>query len=157
MKSFVKPAVEGTLNVLNACLKAPSVRRVIVTSSTAAIVCNKTTPHTEADWNTVSTLDTTPYAVSKTLAEQAAWKFMDTNHPHFTLTAINPCLIFGPVLSDDSSIVNTSTMSLLNYATGNLSEIKFSCVFFLYSSFRPLLTAHSFLLQELDYCTCRRS
>lgn len=35
------PAVKGTLNVLRSCAKSPSVRRVVITSSTASVICNK--------------------------------------------------------------------------------------------------------------------
>lgn len=35
------PAVEGTLNVLRSCSKVPSLRRVVVTSSIAAVTMNR--------------------------------------------------------------------------------------------------------------------
>lgn len=35
------PAVKGTLNVLQSCATSPSVRRVVITSSTASVICNK--------------------------------------------------------------------------------------------------------------------
>ena len=38
---LLEPAVKGTLNVLNSCAKFPSVKRVVVTSSMAAVHCNK--------------------------------------------------------------------------------------------------------------------
>lgn len=45
------PAVKGTLNVLQSCAKSPSVRRVVITSSTASVICNKnmSTPGVVAD------------------------------------------------------------------------------------------------------------
>lgn len=46
------------------------------------------------------------YPLSKTLAERAAWSFMETNGPGFTLAVMNPCLITGPALQDG---MNTST------------------------------------------------
>jgi hypothetical protein len=36
---------------------------------------------------------------SKTFAEKAAWDFMKEESPDFTLTTINPTLVFGPIVS----------------------------------------------------------
>lgn len=37
---LIDPALKGTLNVLNSCAKVPSVRRVVLTSSMAAVAYN---------------------------------------------------------------------------------------------------------------------
>ncbi|KAL5762667.1 hypothetical protein ACOSP7_018931 [Xanthoceras sorbifolium] len=77
---IVDTAVKGTLNVLKSCAKASSVKRVIYTSSTAAVMCNKKplTPDTVVDetWflDPVVCEETKNwYALSKTLAEDATW------------------------------------------------------------------------------------
>jgi nucleoside-diphosphate-sugar epimerase len=71
---LIKPAVQGTQNVL-ACVNAtPSVERVIVTSSTAAVFTDGTERgkghvFTEADWNITATPTKFPYFYSKKMAE----------------------------------------------------------------------------------------
>ena len=98
----IKPAVEGTINVLEACAKSGTVKRVVLTSSAAAI-CNgfrwKTgRTYTEKDWTDVSTAQ--PYEKSKTLAEKAAWDFVEKlpDDQKFEFTVINPVLVLGPIL-----------------------------------------------------------
>ena len=55
---FIRPAVEGTTNVLGAVAKAGTVKRVVLTSSTAAVHGFNNdkvgAPYTEADWNETS-------------------------------------------------------------------------------------------------------
>lgn len=57
-KDLVEPALEGTRNVLGACKKAGSVKRVVLTSSMAAITDEPESDHvlTENDWNEKSSL-----------------------------------------------------------------------------------------------------
>lgn len=95
---LVDPAVKGTLSVLSACADCPTVKKVVLTSSVAAIqdspVAGKV--YTEEDWNTESTLTHNSYSFSKTEAEKAAWKFMEEKKPPFKLIVINPAMVIGP-------------------------------------------------------------
>jgi dihydroflavonol-4-reductase len=95
-RDLVDPAVKGTQAVLAAAAKA-GVRRVVLTSSVAAIT-DEPPAHalTEADWNEKSSLTRNPYYFSKTLAERAAWRFMDEDKPGFDLVVINPFVVVGP-------------------------------------------------------------
>ncbi|GLQ29570.1 SDR family oxidoreductase [Litoribrevibacter albus] len=97
-RDLVDPAVQGTVHVLEACKKSPRVKRVILTSSIAAITDEPDNHHvfTEADWNTKSSLDRNPYYFSKTKAEQAAWKFMEDSDLTFDMVVINPFIVIGP-------------------------------------------------------------
>ena len=104
-KELIDPAVKGTKNVLNTANATPSVKRVVVTSSCAAIYTDATdcakAPNgilTEAVWNTTASLDYQPYSYSKTLAEQAAWE-MAKKQSRWDLVTVNPSFVMGPMLN----------------------------------------------------------
>merc|ERR1711968_338977 len=48
----------------------------------------------EADWNHISTLESDPYRLSKTKAEQAAWRLQ--HHLGFEMVTILPSFVVGP-------------------------------------------------------------
>ncbi|KAL5063127.1 hypothetical protein RYX36_024864 [Vicia faba] len=79
---LIDPAVKGTLNVLKSCVKSPSVKRVVFTSSIAAVAFNTRpkNPKVIVDETWFSDPDFCResqfwYILSKTLAEAAAWEF----------------------------------------------------------------------------------
>lgn len=98
---FMGPAIEGTLNLLRSCLEEKSVKRVVLTSSTASIYCRNGLSgdhkYTEADWSVTETMKEKKdwYALSKTLAERSAWDFVKTQGANcsFKLVVINPSLV----------------------------------------------------------------
>jgi len=101
-KELVQPALEGTRNVLGAADRTPSVKRVVLTSSCAAIHADNadlaSTPDgvfTEEVWNTTASLEHQPYSYSKTLAEREAWAIAGRQQ-RWDLVVINPCLVMGP-------------------------------------------------------------
>lgn len=100
-KDLVEPAVKGTTSVLASCQKAGTVKRVVLTSSMAAITDEPDSDHvyTEVDWNDRSSLDRNPYYYSKSLAERAGWQFMEERRPSFDLVVINPFLVIGPSMT----------------------------------------------------------
>lgn len=104
-KQLVEPALQGTRNVLLACNRISTVKRVVLTSSVASIhsdnidslkVSNNT--FTEEDWNTTSSLNHQPYAYSKSLAEKEAWE-IQKQQTRWDLVVINPSFVMGPSLS----------------------------------------------------------
>ena len=115
-RDLVDPAVNGTLGVLRACAAAPDVARVVLTSSMAAVTDepDESRVLTEADWNEKSTLQRNPYYFSKTLAERAAWTFMEEHKPRFDLVALNPFMIMGPSLSPGLNVSNKIIADLVN-------------------------------------------
>lgn len=101
----VVPAREGALRVLGAATRA-GVKRVVLTSSIVAITLGgkpKDYVYTEADWSDPERRDITAYAVSKTLAERAAWDFARRTPGAPELTTIAPAFVLGPALDADLS------------------------------------------------------
>ena len=102
---LIRPAVDGTLRVLRAARDA-GVKRVVLTSSFAAIGYghgDRAAAYTEADWTNVDGPAVQPYMKSKTLAERAAWDFIEREGNGLELAVVNPVGIFGPVLNEDLS------------------------------------------------------
>ncbi len=104
-RDLVEPALTGTKNVLESVNKTGSVKRVVLTSSVAAIIGDAADclnyPNgaaTEAYWNTTSTVNHMPYNYSKTVAEQAAWE-INKKQDRWDLVVINPSLVIGPGLN----------------------------------------------------------
>jgi len=119
---LVDPAVNGTLNVFKSCSKEPRVKRIILTSSFAAVTDQpiKGKIFNEFDWNTKSSLDRNPYYFSKTLAERAAWDYIKEHKPDFDLVCINPYMVVGASLIPS---LNTSNKILLDLLTGGFPGI----------------------------------
>lgn len=74
-EALIKPAILGTENVLNSVNAAGTVRRVVLTSSTAAVFTDayergRGHVFTEDDWNVSATRTKFPYFYSKKMAEQ---------------------------------------------------------------------------------------
>ncbi len=118
-QELIRPAVDGTLRVLRAARDA-GVKRVVLTSSFAAIGYGhgeRAAAYTEADWTDVSGPAVQPYMKSKTLAERAAWDFIETEGGGMELAVVNPVGIFGPALGKDLS---TSIEIVRRMMTGKL-------------------------------------
>lgn len=104
-KELIDPAVKGTENVLMSAKESSSVKRVVVTSSCAAMYTDAidtvnapTGKLTEDSWNTTSSLEYQPYSYSKTLAEKKAWKIAKSQDT-WDLITINMSLVLGPALN----------------------------------------------------------
>ena len=102
---LILPARDGTLRVLKAASNA-GVKRVVITSSFAAVGYSPkpaNEPYTEEDWTNPDQPGLPAYIRSKTLAERAAWDFLEQDHGKLELVVINPTGIFGPALGKDFS------------------------------------------------------
>jgi len=120
---LIKPAINGTLNVLKSCTKAKTVKRVVVTSSAATVSINDSAEQNqyidESCWSDVDFLQTKkpptwPYAVSKMLAEQAALQY--GKEQGLDVVTIIPVLMVGPSILAN---VPSSVQLALTMLTGN--------------------------------------
>lgn len=117
---LIDPALKGALNVLNSCAKFPTIKRVVLTSSIAAVAYNgrPRTPDVVIDETWFSDPNVCKelklwYVLSKTLAEDAAWKFV--KEKGIDMVAINPGMVIGPLLQPT---LNTSAAAVLNLING---------------------------------------
>ena len=120
---LIIPAVQGTLRILRAAHKS-KVKRVVQVSSVVAISSghngeNRT--FTEEDWSNIDK-PIGAYSKSKTLAERAAWDFINgtENINKLELVTINPSLILGPVPNKN---FRTSVELIRTYMLGQVPGV----------------------------------
>ncbi|GFP82254.1 vestitone reductase [Phtheirospermum japonicum] len=105
-ETITNRSVNAMLGILKACLSCKTVRRVIYTSSAAAVMYTEKGPSDvldEATWSEVDFIRSSnvigaSYSVSKTLTEKAALEFSE-KHCLDVVTVI-PSLILGPFICD---------------------------------------------------------
>uniref|UniRef100_J3MUE8 NAD-dependent epimerase/dehydratase domain-containing protein n=1 Tax=Oryza brachyantha TaxID=4533 RepID=J3MUE8_ORYBR len=123
LATILDSAINGTLNVLRSCKKNPSLKRVVLTSSSSTVRLKD-----EADLPPNASLDETSwssmefceslqiwYAIAKTLAEKAAWEFAKENG--IDLVAVLPTFVVGPNLSHELSPTSTDVLGLFQGET----------------------------------------
>ena len=116
---LIVPAREGALRVLRAS-RGAGVKRVVLTASFAAVGYGykpQTAPFDETNWTKLEAKGLAPYVKSKTLAERAAWEFIDKEGGGLELCVVNPVGVFGPVLGPDLS---TSILLLKRMMDGSM-------------------------------------
>ncbi|GAB2291794.1 hypothetical protein Dimus_026047 [Dionaea muscipula] len=99
----IKPTIKGMLDIMKSCTKCKTVRRIVFTSSagTVDVEPTKKSVYDENCWSDLDFVRSTKmtgwmYFVSKTLAEQAAWKYAEENNIDFI--SIIPTLVVGPFI-----------------------------------------------------------
>jgi nucleoside-diphosphate-sugar epimerase len=102
---LIKPAVNGTMNVIASVNRTASVKRVVLTSSIAALYDDNCDAQaypgntvTERHINSNQDMTHNSYAYSKTAAETAAWQSQKLQS-RWDMVSIHPGAIFGPSLS----------------------------------------------------------
>jgi nucleoside-diphosphate-sugar epimerase len=97
----IRPAREGALNALRAAQTA-GIKRVVLTSSVAAVMyghTEKSRVFNEHDWTNLDAPNLPAYFQSKTIAEKAAWDFVEGTD--IKLSTVLPGLVLGPALESD--------------------------------------------------------
>lgn len=124
------PAIEGTRSILNSAKKNPQIKRLVITSSFAAVVNSvKSSEHpseytyTSDDWNAITyeesvaaELSHIAYRGAKKYAELEAWEFVKS-YKGFDLVTLCPPMVFGPWLHPVSSLAQ------LNASNGPLRDV----------------------------------
>jgi nucleoside-diphosphate-sugar epimerase len=127
---LIVPAREGALRVLRAARDA-GVKRVVLTSSFAAVGYGQDPPgrpFTEEDWTNPDAAGVSAYVKSKTLAERAAWEFVEREGNGLELAVVNPVGVFGPVLGSDYSTSVQLVKRLLDGEVPGIPRVSYGIV-----------------------------
>ncbi|CAA2964637.1 tetraketide alpha-pyrone reductase 2-like [Olea europaea subsp. europaea] len=146
-ENLIDPCIKGTLNVLNSCKKASSLKRVVLTSSCSSIRyrydVQQVSPLNESHWSDPNYCKDYNlwYAYAKTIAEQEAWKVAEKSG--IDLVVVNPSFVVGPLLAPQP----TSTLLLiLAVITGRKGEYPNTTVGFVHID--DVVSAHILAMEE---------
>ncbi|KAI5081564.1 hypothetical protein GOP47_0001307 [Adiantum capillus-veneris] len=129
-RDCIEPAIAGTVNVLKSCSKAPTIKRIVFTSSAASARFTQLEDIPEQRFDESSWTDVEmcvrekphgwPYFVSKTLSEKKAFEL--AKEYNLDLVTILPTLVTGPFLIEK---LPNSVADALSLVTGDKFHHKF--------------------------------
>jgi nucleoside-diphosphate-sugar epimerase len=130
-KDLVDPALLGTKNILGSVNRTSTVKRVVLTSSSVAIIGDAIDIldypgglATEDNWNITSTLHHQSYAFSKTVAERAAWD-INRSQNRWDMVVINPSFVIGPGINPRSTSESFNIIRQLGDGTAKMGAPEF--------------------------------
>jgi nucleoside-diphosphate-sugar epimerase len=139
---LIRRTVAGTLGCLQAAAKEPSVKRFVLTSSSAAVRSlqafrgTDTVSSSEYDEKTLALAKNIPsalppmqkfaiaYFASKVAAEQAFWDWVKNNSPHFAVNSVLPPTIYGSPLDVAHQGFPSTSRIPLQILDGDVDSIK---------------------------------
>ena len=119
---LITPAKEGPLRALEAA-NFNSLKKVVLISSMAAVAYGSQSKniYTNDDWSDPS-LEIGAYRKSKTIAEKAAWDFINSQEiKSMGMTSILPGFVLGPPLSPD--LDGASAQIIKNIIAGKITSL----------------------------------
>ncbi len=148
---LVDPAVKGTINVLEAANKSNSIKKVVLTSSIAAVFGDNIdmknqnlSSFTEEHFNTSSSLSHQPYPYSKVQAEKKAWEIAK-QQSFWELIVLNPSFVMGPPLT---SITQSESLKFMTDMLSGKFKIGVAELNMAYVDVRDVAKAHVFCLEN---------
>ncbi|KAL8167119.1 hypothetical protein V2J09_008618 [Rumex salicifolius] len=152
--NLVSPCVRGTLNVLNSCIKAKTVKRVVLTSSCSAIRyredAQEVSPLNETHWSDPDYCrqNNLWYAFAKTSAEKEAWKLAKEHS--LDLVVVNPSFVVGPLLTPQPT---STLLIILGLIKGEIGKYPNQSIGFVH--IEDVVTAHILAMEESRASGCR--
>ncbi|QRV82057.1 NADPH-dependent aldehyde reductase ARI1 [Ceratobasidium sp. AG-Ba] len=162
---YFRPAVTGTINILESIKKfGPSVKRVVYTSSCATVLHDQEgIQHTEAHWNenVLKTVEEKGnksshremYRASKTLAEKAAWKYVNENKGHINydlVTALPSYVSIAPMHNVASRDQLTSTNAVASSIRQPRPASEYTDTAYWFIHVKDMAALHSAAFSEPD-------
>ncbi|KAJ6263883.1 Dihydroflavonol-4-reductase [Drechslerella dactyloides] len=108
-ENYIEPAVKPTVELLEAALKEPKIKKVVITSSCISFVpldrsllgesrmASEASGNPSLDENADFGFPFGAYHASKIAGDLATWKFHDEKKPHYAMVTIHPDFIYGPL------------------------------------------------------------
>ena len=151
-QNLIDPALKGTQNVLNAATKSGTVKKIVLTSSIAAIFGDNMewdasklpNGFDENQFNETSSLTHQPYSYSKVLAEKEAWK-IHGGQTMWDLVVINPGFVMGPALTTTS---NSGSIDFMNDVLSGKFKMGAPELQFSFVDVRDIAKAHILALEN---------
>lgn len=150
-RDLLDPAVKGTRNVLGAANKSSTVKRVVLTSSVAAVHGDNIdmkeqglTEFTEEHFNTTSSLKHQPYSFSKVNAEREAWQ-INAEQSKWDMVVINPALVLGPSIAQNS---NSESLQIMKDLLSGKYRFGAPELYFGFVDVRDVAKAHVLALEN---------